>query len=287
MPARTASSRRWPSTAPATCMPSGRAPTAPTSGSSTRRVRRTGTGAPRSTSPTRARAPRSRSSTSTRRATCSWCGRRSDGTNLRIQAAFKPVGGSFAAPVTVSDPGFDATEPQVDFDNTGKAIAVWQRFDGTKLRVQATIRTAGAGGRVRERGDALRARGRTRSTPQSRRGSQRGRERRRRLDRSDGTNLRVQSSRRRDVVGYPRPKGASPIAGLAGAGVQRVQPSPNRTHGPPLVFPSCNPPSRSSGVLTVGTPDANGFAANSVSSVKFKVDRGERRQRRPTRPTSR
>ena len=34
---------------------------------------------------------------------------RSDGTNLRVQATFKPFGGGFSAPVTMSDPGFDAS----------------------------------------------------------------------------------------------------------------------------------------------------------------------------------
>ena len=56
--------------------------------------------------------------------------------------------------------------------------------------------------------------------------------------------------------------------------------SPNRTHGPPD-FPggsnpdgSCNPPAQTSGQLTVGTPDANGAAANSVGSVRMSVING-------------
>ena len=36
--------------------------------------------------------------------------------------------------------------------------------------------------------------------------------------------------------------------------------APNRTHGPPLAFGSCNPPALRSAQLTVGTPDANGEA---------------------------
>ncbi len=36
--------------------------------------------------------------------------------------------------------------------------------------------------------------------------------------------------------------------------------SPDAQHGPPLAHPSCNPPAQASGTLTVGTPDANGFA---------------------------
>ena len=46
--------------------------------------------------------------------------------------------------------------------------------------------------------------------------------------------------------------------------------APNREHGPPLAHPSCNPPAQASSELTVGSPDANGIAANSTGSVKFK-----------------
>ena len=66
--------------------------------------------------------------------------------------------------------------------------------------------------------------------------------------------------------GYPRPKGATPSrAPLVPAYI--VCAAPNRTHGPPLAFPSCSPPQRRSGVLTVGTPDANGAAAGMVGSA--------------------
>ena len=43
--------------------------------------------------------------------------------------------------------------------------------------------------------------------------------------------------------GYPRPKGASPMRGSL---VPAYEPctAPNRTHGPPLAFPSCAPPAR-------------------------------------------
>ena len=47
--------------------------------------------------------------------------------------------------------------------------------------------------------------------------------------------------------------------------------APNRTHGAPLSFGSCVPPDPVSDYLTVGTPDANGRAANSVGSVGFNV----------------
>ncbi len=47
--------------------------------------------------------------------------------------------------------------------------------------------------------------------------------------------------------------------------------APNRTHGPPLAFPSCNPPVQSSTSLTIGSPDANGAAANSIGFIKLDV----------------
>jgi hypothetical protein len=40
------------------------------------------------------------------------------------------------------------------------------------------------------------------------------------------------------------------------------------------VHPSCNPPSQSSGELTVGNPDSNGAAANSVGSALLSVIAG-------------
>ena len=65
--------------------------------------------------------------------------------------------------------------------------------------------------------------------------------------------------------GYPRPKGATPTrVPLVPAYTQCT--APNRTHGPPLAFPSCNAPAQMSPNLTVGTPDAGGGAANSVGS---------------------
>jgi hypothetical protein len=69
---------------------------------------------------------------------------------------------------------------------------------------------------------------------------------------------------------HPRPKGATPIvASLVPA--YNACAAPNRTHGPPLAFPSCNPPVQSSTAITVGSPDANGAAANSVGSLRIAV----------------
>ena len=75
------------------------------------------------------------------------------------------------------------------------------------------------------------------------------------------------------VNGYPRPKGATPIhLPLVPAYVQCT--APNRTHGPPLGFSSCGPPSRSSTYLTVGTPDSNGKPAQSGGYARIDVQVG-------------
>ena len=39
----------------------------------------------------------------------------------------------------------------------------------------------------------------------------------------------------------------------------------------PLSFPSCNPPQQVSPNLTIGTPDANGAAANAIGFAKVEV----------------
>jgi hypothetical protein len=76
------------------------------------------------------------------------------------------------------------------------------------------------------------------------------------------------------TTGYPRPRAASPLkASLVPA--YRACTSPNAHHGPPLAHPSCVPPGQESGTLTVGTVDANGFAPNSVASVRFSVRTGD------------
>ena len=69
---------------------------------------------------------------------------------------------------------------------------------------------------------------------------------------------------------HVRPKGASPLrASLVPAYKQCT--SPNRTHGAPLAFPSCNPPVQTSSFLTLGSPDANGAGANSTGYVLLRV----------------
>ena len=70
--------------------------------------------------------------------------------------------------------------------------------------------------------------------------------------------------------GYARPKGASPTTVRLVPAFNECT-SGNMTHGAPLAHPSCSPPVQSSNYLTVGAPDANGFAANSTGFVTYKV----------------
>jgi hypothetical protein len=69
---------------------------------------------------------------------------------------------------------------------------------------------------------------------------------------------------------HVRPKGATPLSASLVPSYKACA-TPNRTHGAPLAFPSCNPPVQSSGFLTMGSPDANGAPANSVGNILLKV----------------
>jgi hypothetical protein len=74
--------------------------------------------------------------------------------------------------------------------------------------------------------------------------------------------------------GYPRPLAASPLL-VSLVPAYRVCQAPNRVHGPPLAFASCNPPAPESPALTVGTHDANGRPPRSVSSARLGVRAGD------------
>lgn len=193
----------------------------------------------------------------------------SDGTNLRIASAYRPAGGSFGAPVLVSTSGQDASAADVSMDNSGNGLIGWQRTDGTKLRVQTVVRTPGAGGGFGPIATLSEA-GQDAFEPKVAAGPNVDANGVAVWTRSDGTNLRVQSARRTDVVGFPRPKGASPTrVSLVPAFNQCT--SSNRTHGAPLNFGSCNPPVQSSSLLTIGTPDANAAGANFSGFARFIV----------------
>ena len=71
---------------------------------------------------------------------------------------------------------------------------------------------------------------------------------------------------------YVRPKGAGPFdAALVVAYRDCPGSNQNRVHGPPLEHASCSPPAQASAFLTVGTPDANGAAANAIGKVRLAV----------------
>jgi hypothetical protein len=55
----------------------------------------------------------------------------------RVQAAFRPAGGSFEPAQTLSAGGQDAAAPQVAMDTAGNALAVWHRQDGSFDRIEA------------------------------------------------------------------------------------------------------------------------------------------------------
>jgi hypothetical protein len=68
---------------------------------------------------------------------------------------------------------------------------------------------------------------------------------------------------------HPRPAGATPIR-MSLVPAYAACAAPNRTHGPPLAFASCNPPAQTSAQATVGTPDAFGGGANSTGYLYLK-----------------
>jgi hypothetical protein len=72
---------------------------------------------------------------------------------------------------------------------------------------------------------------------------------------------------------HPRPKGANQVR-VPLVPAYSACAAPNRTHGPPLAFPSCNPPQLESSNVTIGTFDANGAAANSIGYVAINVRPG-------------
>jgi hypothetical protein len=69
--------------------------------------------------------------------------RRFDGSNTIIQAATRPPGGSFGAPVDISATGQNAVNPEIAVGPDGTAAAAWQRSNGSNTIIQAAIRPPG------------------------------------------------------------------------------------------------------------------------------------------------
>jgi hypothetical protein len=76
-----------------------------------------------------------------------------------------------------------------------------------------------------------------------------------------------------NTTNYIRPKTAN-ITRTSLVPAYQVCSTPNRTHGPPLAFPSCNPPARSSAHLTFGTPDSNAHPLNATGTARYAVVAG-------------
>ena len=75
-------------------------------------------------------------------ATAVWT--RYDGTNFVVQASFSLNGAAWSSPVNVSVAGQAASNSQITVDGSGRASAVWFRFDGTNEIVQASNSLNGA-----------------------------------------------------------------------------------------------------------------------------------------------
>lgn len=70
------------------------------------------------------------------------------------------------------------------------------------------------------------------------------------------------------LASHPRPKGATPLRASLVPAFEACT-APDRTHGPPLAFPSCSGPQQASDFLTVGNPPAS--TAQFVGFVSTKV----------------
>ncbi|MGH2973287.1 MAG: PKD domain-containing protein [Solirubrobacterales bacterium] len=69
--------------------------------------------------------------------------RRYNGSDFIVQGAVRPAGSAWADPDDLSVSGQDGSSPVVATNVAAGAVALWQRSDGTDLRVQATVRPPG------------------------------------------------------------------------------------------------------------------------------------------------
>ena len=70
-----------------------------------------------------------------------WC--LFDGSHYIVQAATRPVGGSWSAPADLSAAGQNSLHPEVALNANGNAVAIWQRYDGSNYIIQAARRPTG------------------------------------------------------------------------------------------------------------------------------------------------
>jgi hypothetical protein len=70
--------------------------------------------------------------------------------------------------------------------------------------------------------------------------------------------------------GYARPKGATPLRVSLVPALEACV-APNRTHGPPLAFGSCNPTQPASDYATIGTPDLNARPLKAAGFIRYEA----------------
>jgi hypothetical protein len=63
-----------------------------------------------------------------------------DGLNTVIQLATKAVDGNWNAPIDLSIPGQDASEPQLKLSESGQLVAVWKRSNGANFLIESSTR---------------------------------------------------------------------------------------------------------------------------------------------------
>jgi hypothetical protein len=66
-----------------------------------------------------------------------------DGSEERVQAAYRPAGGSFGAAQTLSEAGVEAETPRVTMNGSGEAVAVWNISVGGKMQIQSAAAAPG------------------------------------------------------------------------------------------------------------------------------------------------
>ena len=76
------------------------------------------------------------------------------------------------------------------------------------------------------------------------------------------------------INSYPRPRAAT-LQEVSLVPAYKSCTAPNRTHGPPLAYDSCNPPAQSSDEATLGTPDSNGKPLKGEGKARYATLAGD------------
>ena len=63
-----------------------------------------------------------------------------DGGNWIVQESSRPNEGSFSAPIDLSSPGADASDPQLVLNRRGASVVIWQSAQGANQVIQASTR---------------------------------------------------------------------------------------------------------------------------------------------------